>query len=334
MRDFKIEHATRKQVPLLIGLMGPSGSGKTYSALRLATGIKRISGGDIYMIDTESRRSLHYADKFNFEFLEFTPPFSSLDYLSAIEKCVKAGAKIIIVDSMSHEHEGPGGHLEAHEAEVDRLAKSWGKQKGEVTFPAWAVPKADRRRLINTILQMPIAAGVFCFRAKEKMKMPKKGERAPTDLGWMAIAGEEFIYEMTINCVLYPGSRGTPSWNPDPDLAGETKMVKLPEQFTSIFAKPRSLDEDIGEAMAQWAAGGKPPSKKADAKSVVSEFLKLGISAESLERRIGHPIAELNSDELSELRDIYANIKADPAKIDIYFAPTDVVDRLNQGLLK
>ena len=95
--------------PILIGLVGPSGSGKTYSALRLATGIQSVVGGDIFVIDTEARRSLHYADKFNFRFLQFDPPFGPLDYLAAIRHCVSKGAKTIVVDSMSHEHEGKGG---------------------------------------------------------------------------------------------------------------------------------------------------------------------------------------------------------------------------------
>jgi len=59
MRTFEDKVATRAQVPLLIGLVGASGSGKTMSALRLATGIQRVSGGEIYYLDTEARRSLY-----------------------------------------------------------------------------------------------------------------------------------------------------------------------------------------------------------------------------------------------------------------------------------
>ncbi len=39
-------------------------------------------------------------------------------------------ANVVIDDSMSHEHIGAGGYLEAHEAELDRLAgKDWGKRE-------------------------------------------------------------------------------------------------------------------------------------------------------------------------------------------------------------
>jgi RecA/RadA recombinase len=91
-RKFAVSDAKRERVPLLIGLTGPSGGGKTFSALRLATGIQTVTGGDIYFIDTESRRALHYADKFKFKHVPFEAPFGSLDYLAALQFCVKSGA--------------------------------------------------------------------------------------------------------------------------------------------------------------------------------------------------------------------------------------------------
>ncbi len=91
-RQFSSKPAKRERVPMLAGLVGPSGSGKTYSMLRLLSGMQRVTGGDIYVIDTEARRTLHYADQFSFNHVEMKPPFSSLDYRDAIEWCVKQGA--------------------------------------------------------------------------------------------------------------------------------------------------------------------------------------------------------------------------------------------------
>ena len=254
-RTFTDAQAVRSSVPLMIGLTGASGSGKTYSALRLASGIQRVTGGEIFVIDTESRRSLHYADVFSFRHVEFTAPFSPLDYLVAIEHCVSKGAKTIVVDSCSHEHEGPGGVLEWHDRLTGELAEKWGTSREKVQLTAWCEPKAARRRLINTVLQLGCNA-IFCFRAKEKIKPPPKGEREIQHLGWMPIAGEEWVYEMTANCLLYPGSRGVPEWAPT--LQGERQMVKLPSYLAQTLnadgAAPQ-LSEDIGEAMARWASG-------------------------------------------------------------------------------
>ena len=249
-RTFDDKPAQRESTPLLVGLVGPSGSGKTYSALRLASGIQKVSGGDIYMIDTEARRALHYADQFKFRHMEFKAPFGSLDYLAAILHCASKGAKIIIVDSTSHEHEGPGGVLESHQVEQERLAKQWNSSLDKVNMAAWQKPKSERRKLLNSILQMPINF-IFCFRAKEKIKLDRGAK--PVPMGWMPIAGEEFVYEMTVNILLYPNGGGIPQWQPEE--SGEKAMIKLPGQFKEIFKDRQPLSENIGEQLARWAAG-------------------------------------------------------------------------------
>ena len=245
-REFQIKPATREAVPLIIGIVGPSGSGKTYSALRLATGI----GGKIIVIDTEARRSLYYADKFAFEHVDFKAPFGPLDYLAAIKQAVAAGARTIIIDSMSHEHEGPGGVLEQHDTEMDRLSSAWKTSRDKVNMSAWQAPKRDRRRLINEMLQMGVNF-IMCYRAKEKMDL--KGEK-PKQLGWMPIAGEEYVYESTLTCLLYPSGGGVPQWHPAE--MGEKAIIKLPGQFAAILEKTEPLSEAIGAALAKWAAGG------------------------------------------------------------------------------
>lgn len=244
----------REKVPILCGIVGPSGSGKTYSSLSVATGFQRVYGGDVFVVDTESKRALHYADLFKFRHVPFDPPFSPADYLSVLEHCVKRGARTIVVDSGSHLHEGPGGILEMHAAEVERLKGVMGGV-GAANFPAWQKPKSELRRLINEILRLGVNA-IFCYRAKEKLKMVTndRGKKEPEPQGWVGICSPELLYEMTFNILLYPGSGGVPTWNPTEP--GEKEMVKLPGQFKSIFAQRKPLDADIGEALARWAIGG------------------------------------------------------------------------------
>jgi hypothetical protein len=255
-RVFTSSRAVRKATPLLLAFIGPSFGGKTFSALRVATGIKRVSGGDIYVIDTEQNRALHYADDFDFHHVPFAAPFSPGDYLEAIKHCVDKGARTVIIDSFSHEHEGEGGVLEWHQREVERLSKAWNQRADAVNFPAWAKPKAARQRLMNTMTQLPCNF-ILCFRAKEKAKPGKddKGRKTLVDLGWLPIGAASHAYEMTLRCLLEPGSDGVPTFAPS--RAGEAAMFKLPRQFRELFAKPHQLCEADGEAMARWAAG--PP---------------------------------------------------------------------------
>lgn len=254
-RPFESRIATREGgSPLFIGLSGPSGGGKTYSALRLATGIQSVVGGEIYGIDTEADRMLHYADKFKFQHVPFVAPFSPLDYLDAIEYCVNKGAKTIIVDSMSHEHAGTGGVLEEHDEETERLAKLWRTSHDKASTAAWAKPKAKRARLLNRILQIK-GNFIFCFRAKEKVKLGGGEVKA---LGFMPIAGDEFVFEMTANALLLPNANGVPTWNPIE--IGEKQMVKLPQQFRDYFkGDSKQFDEAAGVFMAEWAGGAKAP---------------------------------------------------------------------------
>ena len=252
-RQFEISPAERKTVGLMIGLVAPSSAGKTYSGLRLATGIQRIVGGDIDLIDTENRRALYYADKFKFNHMDFRSPFSPLDYLEAIRFCARRGSKTIMIDSMSHEHEGPGGVLEWHERETDTLANRWKCSREKAQMAAWAAPKQARRRLINEVLQLNVNL-IMTFRAKEKIKIV--AGKDPIPLGWQPICGDEFMYEMVLQALLLPGSEGRPTWSPE--NPAEKAMVKLPLQFRELFAKPESsqLTEQVGEELAKWAAGG------------------------------------------------------------------------------
>lgn len=258
-------------LPLLIGLTGPSGSGKTFSALRLATGIQKVVGGDIFVIDTEQRRSLHYADRFKFKHVNFGEPFGSLDYLEALRFAKKSGAGVVVIDSCSHEHDGPGGLLEQWDAEMKRLAgDDYGTWKAEkYNMQAWQKPKAARRKLIAALTSELDLPTIFCFRARETTKPEKvtddrgRNKTVMVDQGFKSIAADEWIFEMALSALLLPGSCGVPTWRSD--KPGERLVIKLPEQFKSLSEPPpHPLDEKIGERLARWAKGDKPAAKPAE----------------------------------------------------------------------
>ena len=302
-RTFEDKPATRERVPLLVGLVGPSGSGKTYSALRLATGMQRETGGEIFVIDTESRRALHYADDFKFRHIEMGAPFASADYAEAIKHCVNKGAGVLVIDSMSHEHEGPGGYLETHEAELDRMAGDDYRKRKRMTFSAWIKPSAERRRLISEVLRMGVNA-IFCFRAKEKLKLVTGQD--PVQLGWQPIAGDAFIYEMTINCLMYPGANGVPNWAPDE--VGEKIMLKRPKHLASVFKDGEPLSEETGEALALWAAGTVQPNPAFD--GAVAGLRECVTMAEFDASRAKLNEGTWNAAEKAKLREVVETVRA------------------------
>lgn len=230
MNSFKKAEAGDER--LLIALTGPAGCGKTVSALRIATGIVEGTGKRIAFIDTENGRAKKYAKNFDFDHCDFQPPFRPTRYEELILEADKAGYSVIIVDSVSHEHEGPGGVLEWQEEELQKMAgNDYGKRE-RLKMTAWIKPKQARNRLIQYALQRSKAHIILCMRAKEKTDMKKvNGKMEVGKSGLQPIGGEEFAFEMSITMVLPAGSQGVPDWSEkcsrindlDGDLSGYLK---------------------------------------------------------------------------------------------------------------
>lgn len=251
--SFQLKKAIREEVGLLIGLAGGTGSGKTYSALRLASG---ISGGRPFaLIDTEKRRALHYADKFNFDHGELNAPFEPRAYAEAIMAADEAGYPAIVVDSMSHEWAGEGGVLEMQEAEVDRMAgdanaANYWQRREAVKMAAWIKPKMQHKKMVQRLLQVR-AHLILCFRAEEKIEMVRKDgkmEIVPKQSliginGWIPISEKNLPFELTASFLLTA------------DEPGKPKAIKLQEQHKSIFPVGKLIDEEAGQRAAAWAKG-------------------------------------------------------------------------------
>ncbi len=238
--SFSFRPAIREHTPMIIGLAGPSKSGKTFSALRLAIGLS--NGGKIAMINTEGKRGNQYADKFQYLVTDLSEPFSMKRYEEAIKAAGSINPTVIIIDSISHAHEGIGGMLDQHEKELDRLAGTDYKKRERMTWAAWVKPKQDEATMINSMLQMGCHI-ILCFRAKEKIKIIKGQE--PIDLGWKPIASDRIHFETAFTLILPPHSEGIP------DI--EASEFRTP--YDTII-KAKQLNEDMGKRLSEWASGG------------------------------------------------------------------------------
>ncbi len=187
----EIKPATRVGVIPLIGAYAESGCGKTMSSLLLARGFVG-SSGKIAMIDTESGRGSLYADVIpgGYDVLTLEPPFSPARYAEALQTVFKAGYGIVVVDSMSHEHEGIGGVLDMAGENESRSGKSG--------LHNWKVPKMEHAKLVQQLLRAPIPL-VCCIRAKYKTRQVKENGKTAIvkDDHTSPIQSEDFIYEMT-----------------------------------------------------------------------------------------------------------------------------------------
>lgn len=252
--SFTYRPAIREKTPCIIGLAGPSKSGKTYSALRLAVGIAQ--GGQIAMINTEGPRGHQYAEKFQYIAADMLEPFSMKRYEEAIKDAAALKPAVLIIDSVSHAHEGTGGMLDYHESELNRLAGEDYKKRERMTYAAWVKPKADEASMINTMLQVGCHI-ILCFRAKEKIKIVSG--KAPIDLGWRPIGSDRIHFETAFTLILPPNSKGTP------DLSATGSELREP--FDKMI-KAEQINEELGARLREWAVGTKsaepssaPPSR-------------------------------------------------------------------------
>lgn len=240
--SFVFRPATRENTPLIIGLAGPTKGGKTYSALRLAVGL--ADGGMIAMLNAEGKRGEQYADTFTYVNANISAPYSPERYTEALMEMATMKPAVGIIDSASHMHDGPGGLLEYHDTELDRIAgKDDSKKRERCTWTAWIRPKAAENKFIYTMLAMECPI-ILCFRAKEKLKIVTGQE--PIDLGWQPIAGDRITFETSFTLMLPPRSKGVP------DLS----LSELRQPFDEMIPANRPIDEQLGRKLREWAKGG------------------------------------------------------------------------------
>lgn len=237
---YSFRPAVRENTPLVIGIAGPTKSGKTYSALRLARGLS--PSAPIIMLNAEGARGHQYADKFNYLTCDLVPPYRYGMYEEALRAAAATKPGAIIVDSMSHAHDGPGGFLEWHEKELDRIAGQDYEKRQKANFTAWIIPKAAENSFRYALLEMPCPV-ILCMRAKEKLKIVSG--KAPVNLGWQPIVGEGIAFETIFTLTLPPYSKGVP----------DLEISELREPFDTLIPKGEAIDEDLGRVLTEWAKG-------------------------------------------------------------------------------
>lgn len=239
-------------VALSLGLYAYTGQGKTESSLRLAFGIRRVTGGQVLFADCDSGRGLHFRQMFpEMRYIDFRPPHNALDYVALLEQFENERG-VLVIDNMTAEHEGEGGLLETKEAAMYDRSGNYREGRSAV---AWGVAKTQHKRLVRTFVRVNRKIPVIVtWRAQEKLDWSAKnsdGKSEPKNLGEMPIGSKDLPFEMTATYLLPPGSKGAPCL--EPSSIGERMMTKIPRWFDGIVKKGEKFREDHGEAFARWA---------------------------------------------------------------------------------
>lgn len=177
--------AQRKQAVIKMAVQGPSGSGKTYSSLLIANGLCK-DWSKIGIIDTEYHSAHLYSSLGRYNVLSLEEPFSPERYIDAIESCEKAGMKVIIIDSISHEWEGTGGILDVH-----------GNMAGN-SFTNWSKLTPRHNAFVQKILQSPCHI-IATIRSKQDYVLTdKNGKMVPEKVGLKGVTRDGMDYEFSL----------------------------------------------------------------------------------------------------------------------------------------
>lgn len=196
--------ATRSAIFLRLFLCGAGGSGKTYSALAIACALAdRLKCGPVHVIDSEHGSAMRYAQSPSgkgFPFVHTPMPdgdYSPTRYEQAFQHVMSQGARVVLVDSISHEWDGANGCLE----QVDRIAETAEKSgRKPDNFSAWRTVTPMHRHFLEAILALP-AHVIVTLRAKmtyESRKDERTGRMKFEKVGLGPIQREGIEYESDI----------------------------------------------------------------------------------------------------------------------------------------
>lgn len=238
MSVLEIRPAQREGARLVIGLAGWTGCGKTNTAILLAYGLAGYDASKVGFIDTENKRGSLLADVLqtadpptNVPFLigDLVAPFSPQRYIEAINDFEKSGVEVCIVDSISHEHEGPGGLIDI--AGEDN--KYWNRAKRE------------HKKFVNALLQSSMHI-IVCVRAREKVDMAKaNGKTEYQDKGLQPVTEKNLMFDMTASLMMY-------------DQGTRQEKLKVPGALQAILGRGTGyITAADGKAIRDWVDGAK-----------------------------------------------------------------------------
>src|SRR5579859_7285769 len=102
------QRAVKRQARARVALCGPTGSGKTWNSLVWAAAL----GQKVALVDTERNSASLYAPHFEFDVVDFQPPYDPARLVELIKLAQREGYDVLVIDSLSHFWEGEGGTLD------------------------------------------------------------------------------------------------------------------------------------------------------------------------------------------------------------------------------
>ena len=235
---FKKAKRIKQRIRMAVG--GPSGSGKTLGALRIAFGLC----GDwskVFVVDTENDSALSYANDPATSVGEFMhdslrKPYTPSRYVEKIKEAVEAGAEVVVVDSLSHEWDGPGGVKETHDNLPGNAFTNWGK-----------VNPIHAELIDYLVNQCPVHV-IATLRAKTKYALNEED----TEGG----GKKTKVERLGVEPIMRPGTEYEFLLYVELDRLTHRADVVTKRGSMVPDMRPVELTVDLGRQLAQWANSG------------------------------------------------------------------------------
>jgi hypothetical protein len=249
----ELRKAVRQRSFLKLNISGPSGAGKTMSALYMALGLV----GDwakIAVIDTENGSASLYSHLGEFSVVDLEPPFSPERYIQALDTCLKSGMECVIIDSSTHEWNGPGGCIDINE----KLAQA--KYRNN-TWSAWNETTPRHDAFVQSVLQSRCHV-ITCTRSK--METVMGDDKKVKKVGLKDIQREGWEYEMTVSL----------------SIDRDTHTAIASKDRTGLFegVDPFIISAETGALIKEWCNTGVDVNeiRKEELESAISGLVNCG----------------------------------------------------------
>lgn len=252
---FNFRKAERKQCKASILIEGLTGSGKSGLALILGQAL----AGDfekVFAIDTENNSLPLFSGinsssggKFeNFQIGNLTPElgYKPSHYLMFREEAIKAGASVVILDSISHAWQYKGGIL-------DILSEVKATSNNRNEYAAWGDPRVVKEKgLLFELLRDNRVHCISTVRVKEKMEIEvnEQGKTTVQSLGEQQIMQADIKYEPDL--VLHMEEAGTATTPPRATVV-KSRYAMFTKGESYIFTK------ELCEQLRQYLEEGTSP---------------------------------------------------------------------------
>lgn len=233
------QKAVKTEAKLRLAIAGPSGSGKTYTALAIGSAL--ANGGRVAVLDTEHGSASKYADLFDFDVLNESAPFHPDKVTAAINDAANSGYTVLILDSMSHFWNGPGGMTDI----VEDISR---RMRTPNSFAAWKDGTPIQQRMIEAIVAAPLHIIATMRSKQEYVLVERNGKQVPQKVGMAPIQRDGFEYEFDVFMDM------------DNENTGLIAKTRCPALTNGVFKKP---GRDVADILAAWLHGQPAPERPA-----------------------------------------------------------------------